>query len=205
MFDFLLDLIFPRLCIGCGQAGRFFCLKCRKTIRFYSGQINPQYFNYEGLDGVFALAHYDGIIRQTIKEIKYRGKFAICQELAEMIIQNYHQKFLFNYLVPVPLSNKRQKDRGFNQAEKLAGYLKFAPVLNCLERTHDTKPQFGLKLNERRENVKNAFALKQKLPAGNFCLVDDVATTGATLSECAKVLKKAGAPKVYAICVARGG
>lgn len=147
------------------------------------------------------MAHYDGIIRKAIREVKYRGKYAIFSEVAKMFPK---LNFNFDFLVPVPLSKQRLLKRGFNQSEKLAKYLKF-PVLNCLIRTRDTKPQFDLKISERRENVKNAFALKQKLPAGNFCLVDDVATTGATLSECAKVLKKSGAKKVYAICIARGG
>lgn len=94
--------------------------------------------------------------------------------------------------------------RGFNQAEKLAKYLKSAPVLDCLKRVRNTRPQFDLKREERLKNVENAFALKQKIPVADYCIVDDVATTGATLSQCAKVLKKAGASKVFAVCIARG-
>ncbi len=204
MFNFLLDLIFPRFCVGCNKFGKYFCQECLKKIRFYSNLISPDYHCPENLDGIFVLAHYDGIIRKAIKEVKYRGKYAILSELAEMFPKEFN--FNFNYLVPVPLSKKRLTDRGFNQAEKLAKYLKLAPILNCLKRTRDTKPQFDLKMFERRENVKNAFIHNSRFIIHNskVCLVDDVATTGSTLSECAKVLKSAGASKVYAICVARG-
>ncbi len=179
--------------------GKYFCSDCVKSIRFYSNAISPNYHCPENLDGIFVLAHYDGIIRQAIKQVKYRGQYAIFKELAPLI----KPSFQFDYLVPVPLFSSRYQKRGFNQSEKLAKYLDF-PVFNCLKRTRDTKPQFDLKREDRLKNVQNAFALKQKLPAGNFCLIDDVATTGATLSECAKVLKKAGASKIYAICIARG-
>lgn len=151
------------------------------------------------------MAHYDGIIRKAIKDIKYRGKFAILQELVHMFPEDF--SFNFDYLVPVPLFRHRFQERGFNQAEKLAKYLNLTSVLNCLIRTRDTKPQFDLKFHERQENVKNAFAViaHSSLIIGHSpCLVDDVATTGSTLSECAKVLKSAGAAKVYAICIARG-
>jgi competence protein ComFC len=200
VFDFLLDIIFPKFCVGCGKIGKYFCSECLKTIRFYSNNIDQKYHCPENLDGFFVLAHYDGIIRKAIREVKYRGKYAIFSEIAPLI----KPQFVCDFLVPVPLSKERLARRGFNQAEKLARYLKLAPVLDCLFRTRETKPQFDLSRKERLTNVKNAFALKRKLPAGNFCLVDDVATTGATLSECAKVLKKSGAKKVFAICIARG-
>ena len=200
MFDFLLDLVFPRFCVGCGKLGKFICQRCRRSVQFYD-----QSTSLPEIDDVFVLAHYNGVIRQAIKEIKYRGTYAITQELANLICQHFHQQFPIDYLVPVPLAPKRQAERGFNQAEKLAKYLKLAPVLNCLVRKRETKPQFDLKIGERKRNVHNAFITTgRRLPPGNYCLVDDVATTGATLSECAKALKKAGVKKVYAICAARG-
>lgn len=201
MLDFLLDIIFPRHCVGCQKLGKFFCDNCAKTIRFYDPAVHE---GIDQIDDVFILAHYDGVIREAIKEIKYQGIFAINLELAEMIRKNFRHKFNFDYLVPVPLSQKRLAQRGFNQAEKLAKYLGMAPVLNCLTRTRDTKPQFDLKFKERKENVRGAFTTRHLLPANCcVCLVDDVATTGATVSECARALRAAGAKAVFAICVAR--
>ena len=196
---------------------KYFCPQCQKTIRFYSPNISANYHCPENLDGIFVLAHYDGIIRKAIKEVKYRGKHAIFSEIAQMFPQKLN--FNFDYLVPVPLSKGRQTERGFNQAERLAQYLNEqlainneqynGKVVNLLERVRETRPQFDLKIKDRAENVKDAFAINSKFKNQNlkfnFCLIDDVATTGATINECAKVLKKAGASKVYAICIARGG
>ena len=204
VFDFLLDILFPRRCLGCGKIDRYLCPNCQKTVRFYSPLIAPNYPKTPYIDGLYVLAHYDGIIRRAVRDIKYRGRYAILTELASLILQKYHYKFCFDYLVPVPLSKERLKSRGFNQAEVLAKNLKLAPVLNCLTRIRDTRPQFDLKLTQRRQNVKDAFAISHKLRATSYCLVDDVCTTGSTLSECAKVLKTAGASKVYAVCIARG-
>lgn len=193
--------------MGCGKLGKFFCPNCYKTIRFYDPAV---YEAIDSVDDLFMLAHYDGVISAAIKEIKYQGVFAINLELAQMIRENFRDKFQFDFLVPVPLAPQRQADRGFNQAEKLAKYLKMAPVLDCLTRTRETKPQFDLNFKERKINVKDAFELKSKSDPSacsgiRICLIDDVATTGSTISECAKVLKHAGAKKVFAICVARGG
>lgn len=181
---------------------------------------------------MFVLAHYHKLIPKLIHEIKYQGAYAISSELAELIVSKYHHQFFIDYFVPVPLSKKREQDRGFNQAEKLAQGLVnslrvygtsrlpkndqkavddiLLTVVSALERVRETKPQFDLKYEERKNNVRGAFTLNQGLLTKNlngfsFCLVDDVATTGSTLFECAKVLKKSGAEKVWAMTIARGG
>ncbi len=244
LFEFLLDVIFPRQCLGCGKFGKYFCDQCQKDkIDYFPNQVcpyceksspygypHPRCAKPQGIDGLFVLAHYRGIIPQAIHEIKYNGAYAITSELAQLILQKYHGHFQFNYLVPVPLSKKRERDRGFNQAEKLANSLakslrstdyRLSPskkavdrsqlaVVKVLERIKETRPQFDLKYKDRQKNMIGAFALNHELITKNlsgvsFCLVDDVATTGATLFECAKVLKIAGAEKVYGITIARGG
>lgn len=208
--------------------GQFFCGSCRDKIEFFDVQVcpycerpnlygltHPRCAKKDGLDGMFVLAHYRGPIREAIRQIKYTGAYTINKELAKMIVAKYHAKFSFDYLTPVPLANKRENERGFNQAEKLARELGNVLCIKyygkLLVRIRETKPQFDLKQEDRLKNVQKAFALS---PAHNtypiihntfVCLVDDVATTGATIFECAKVLKSAGAAKVYAICVARGG
>lgn len=226
--NFLLDLIFPKSCVGCRKYGKYFCDRCFSKIEFFETQVCPycerqspyglthfRCLKKYGLDGMFVLAHYRGPIRQALKKIKYRGTHDISRELAEIVAKNYHGKFEFDSFIPIPLSKERELKRGFNQAEKLAVSLSKTslslrkPVLNILRRTRETKPQFDLKYNERQENVKGAFTLnsnfKFQISNSSACLVDDVATTGSTIFECAKVLKKAGASKVWAICVARGG
>lgn len=237
MWDFFLDLAFPRQCLGCGKWGKYLCASCAKDeIEYFADQVcpycellspygftHPRCEKQYGLDGLFVLAHYHQLIPKITHEVKYQGYFAILPEVAELIAQHYHHKFNFQYFVPVPLSKKRERERGFNQAEKLALSLQSTvyplqqaqirnnkSVVKLLIRTRDTRPQFDLKMDERKNNVKDAFALNPNLLAINlkpysFCLIDDVATTGATLFECAKVLKKSGAKNVYAITIARGG
>lgn len=239
MWDLLLDLIFPRQCLGCGKWGKYICPDCSASkIEYFDNQVCPYCeksspYGYthsrcvksNGLDGLFVLSHYHGLIPKAIHEIKYQGYFAILSELAEFITQKYHRQYNFKYFVPIPLSKNRERARGFNQAEKLANELVKIPfrhsgqspespisikVVNLLERTRDTRPQFELKYEDRQHNMKDAFSLNHELITKNlsglsFCLVDDVATTGSTLFECAKVLKHAGSEKVYGITIARGG
>ena len=119
-------------------------------------------------------------------------------------------------IIPVPLFHLRERERGYNQAQLLAAGLKHSldrtPAgkkvkidRGLLVRKRATLPQAGLKLQARKENVRNAFGVvKPGLVAGRqFILVDDVMTTGATLSACAAVLKKQGAARVYALAMAR--
>lgn len=224
VWNFLLDILFPRTCFGCGKWGSYVCPNCASSkIAYFTTQVcpycerpslhgltHPGCEESQYLDGMFVLAHYKKLIPEIIHQIKYQGVYATSKEIANLILQNYDHSFHFDYFVPVPLSKKRELTRGFNQAEKLAKALRFKPVVNLLIRTKDTKPQFELSVTERKKNVKNVFALNPNLLTHSlsnlsFCLIDDVATTGSTLFECAKVLKNSGAKKVYAICIARGG
>jgi ComF family protein len=246
--NWLWDVLFPSFCISCGKFGDYVCDDCIKLINFYNpqtcpycempsphGLTHPRCQKRNGLDGMFVLAHYDGLVRDIIHRIKYQGEFAILKDMSKIMIKNYHHKFKFDYFVPVPLSRKREDERGFNQAYKLAQEFKTvmlacpasvtqrdsgcAPrayqndelqVINLLTRTRNTKPQFDLSYRDRQKNVSDAFALSPSLTTqflGNFsfCLIDDVSTTGATIFECAKVLKRAGAMHVCALVLCRGG
>jgi ComF family protein len=114
--------------------------------------------------------------------------------------------------VPIPLHKAKLRKRGYNQAELLARGLgrKFGiRVVDCLERVKSTKTQVGFSQKERAENIKGAFAVKQRYQPSlkafeQIILIDDVLTSGATLKEAAKVLKKAGGGKVFALTLAHG-
>jgi len=137
--------------------------------------------------------------------------------LADLFYESIIQKEAFNkilskkpVLVPIPLFKTKIKKRGYNQAEVLADQLASKLELraeNLLERVKDTKSQVGLKQDERQENIKGAFEVtrdnKKEIRSRIFILVDDVLTTGSTLSEAARVLKKNGADKVWGITLAR--
>lgn len=227
MWDTILDLIFPPRCVSCGKLGHYFCQTCIEEISYFSPQLcpychkqSPFGFTHSncrkvyGLDGLFVLGHYIGPLKRLVKKVKYQGVWRGLPEIASIVASSYHYKFKFNYLTPVPLSKSRESSRGFNQATILAKSLQeklgeAVLLADILTRTRNTKPQFELKFSERKQNVLNAFALKENVAAGkilgeSFCLVDDVATTGSTLFECTRVLKRHSAAKVYAITIARG-
>jgi ComF family protein len=114
----------------------------------------------------------------------------------------------FDAIVPVPLHPARQRERGFNQAALLAEFVKTrlaVPVRPVLERLRYTTTQTAFDRSERMENLRNAFRLRKKADVRELrvLLVDDILTTGATLSECARVLKEAGATSIHAATAAR--
>lgn len=157
---------------------------------------------------------YDGAPRRAIHRLKYNGKSALAARLAPSLARTVRsdetlQSIAFDYVAAVPLHPRRERKRGFNQSELLARCLAReldVPFERMLCRTRATPPQVGLGLKERAQNVRDAFALAPRVsvPAGaQVLLVDDVFTTGATLRECAVVLKRAGARTVCAVTLVR--
>ena len=110
-------------------------------------------------------------------------------------------------LIPIPLSDKKKKKRGFNQSEEIAKIIsevtKIETDFNCIIKVKDNKSQTELTRKERIENVKNTFKIIKNIKNKNILLLDDVYTTGSTMEECAKTLKSAGANKVWGITIAR--
>ncbi len=113
-------------------------------------------------------------------------------------------------VIPVPLYKYRLRQREFNQSALLAKYTAKNTVtsllVNCLVKVKDTMPQVGLSSRERRRNIRNAFGIEKKelIKGKDILLVDDVITTGATVRECSRTLKKAGAGDIYVIALAHG-
>lgn len=143
-------------------------------------------------------------------KFRRQRRYSLC---LQWLVQTYSKRELFlssDCVIPVPLHAQRFKERGYNQTECifkeifLAGKIPWMPEL--LERTHDTIPQWELKSLERKKNIKGAFVVKwpELVKNKNIIVVDDIFTTGITLDECAKVLKKAGAISVRALVVASG-
>ena len=159
-----------------------------------------------------AAARYDGVVREALHALKFRGRRALAAPLGELLIEVATAGAPAgapDLLVPVPLHPRRERERGFNQATLLArrvGRSWGCPVReDVLVRTVATRSQTELDAAARRANVRNVFqARRPALVAGRrVILVDDVLTTGATLSECARCLRAAGAVTVGALTVAR--
>lgn len=163
------------------------------------------------LSGIFIASRYDaGPTKEIIHHLKYSG----FTELAELLGEILCEKLVNNSIprncvvVPVPLHQKKEFERGFNQAELMARYVSKKldiPGGIALMRLRNTRTQVGLNREERIKNCAEAFScVDPELILGkNILLVDDVTTTGTTLSECAKVLRNAGAKRVYGLVVAR--
>jgi ComF family protein len=153
---------------------------------------------------------YDAELRQLIVLLKYNGVRPLARPLGQwlaILLHEHPELADVDALVPVPLHPRRQRARGYNQAELLATelcrWVQLPVERSCLRRVKDTPSQTGLTPAQRAENVRGAFACGAKLDSARILLLDDVCTTGATLNACARVLKRAGATRVTAATVAR--
>lgn len=162
-----------------------------------------------------SIGSYEPTLRQAIHLFKYEGKIVMAKHFAELIKDAAPKLFElsdYNYLIPVPLHKSRYAERGFNQSEFLARELENLfdiPIhLDNLVRVKNTEPQFSLTTHEEKvANVQNAFEVREpeKIEWKNILLVDDIFTTGATVSEIAKTLLNAGANRVDVFTLARAG
>ncbi|MEE9200983.1 MAG: ComF family protein [Candidatus Brocadiales bacterium] len=192
----------PRCGMGLGDyalASREGCTECRtKNFRF---------------DAAFSAVYYEDTVKELIHQFKYKRQEFLAEPLSEILIRYAKKTGLsqldINLVVAVPLHRRKCAERGFNQAERLGRKIgRFLDTDICtgdLKRTRNTASQTSLPYYRREENVRGAFWAKR--PAvfqdKNILLVDDVFTSGLTASECAGILKKAGARKVYVLTVAK--
>ena len=188
------------------------CPACRRASRY--GLRHKYCHMAYGLDGLTCLWSYEGIAKKIIKKAKYKFFYDTLGELINLPDGEeyfYLRKFLESgsVVVPVPLHEKRYRERGFNQADVIgqafAARHKLAFDGHLLLRTRDTGHQAGRSRAERLLALENSIKIanwKLKIPQA-VLLVDDVWTTGATMSECCRVLKTAGVKKVWGMVLAR--
>jgi len=231
----LLDMVFPRICSGCGKPvggeSLHICWECLAAlwpIQFpycsicgnpVAGQIRHDYVcalctpRKRAFDRARSAFHYDGQMAGIIQGFKYGHSTFLDRDLARLLavcVENNYRLSDVDAVTFVPLHHRKERERGYNQARLLAGGLATAlrkPLLiRCLVRCRPTASQTALSAVERRKNVRGAFcAVNGKWIDGRrLLLVDDVMTTGATVDECARVLKTAGAAEVRVVTVARG-
>jgi len=207
------------ICKSCVDSISFithpFCSRCGKPFLTQSDRdhlcgnclTHGSYFTI-----VRALGTYEGSLRKIIHLLKYKQKFAIEKILTLLldVYQNIDINFCsYDFFVPVPLHRSRLRQRGFNQAVVLGNVLrrKYNMPLQrlALQRTVATLPQVRLQGKERMKNVRNAFKIRDAalVQKKSILLLDDVYTTGATMNECARVLRDAGALRVDGFVVAR--
>ena len=218
-----LDFVFPPRCTGCGVDGTFLCEICIASLRravpprcgrcWRPGvvetciicQVEPPPF-----DGLRAACVYEGLARDLVHALKYRGMTALVPSIGALCTDALRaEDHGFDVVVPVPLHGARKRARGYNQAELLAKYvggqLEIPVESGGLERHRPTSQQArSSDAQERQRNVAGAFRGRPKLVEGrSVLLIDDVTTTGATLTACTEALKEAGAGTVWAFAYGR--
>jgi ComF family protein len=229
----LVSLLYPPVCTICGAntpVGEYLCDQCEGTaVRIVAPFCQKCTEPFEGaITSSFTCAncghraiHFDaavaayrsrGLVREIIHSFKYNRQIYLRRLIARWLCAALDDERLrdrrFDVIVPVPLHPTRQRERGFNQASLLAELLSpeiSVPSKLLLERTRYTTTQTALDRAERMENLHNAFRLRKTANVRDLhvLLIDDVLTTGSTLSECARVLKRAGAISVHAATAAR--
>jgi ComF family protein len=212
----ILDLLLPPSCAGCGLEGVALCPRCARPLQRRSTE--PPGIPV-GLDvplplGLVQLewcAAFTGPVRDAIHALKYRGERRLAEPLGAALADRWaHAGRGGDLLVPVPVHRSRLRERGFDQADDIArtcGRRLGLPVSGVLERRHRTVAQHSLGRVERARNLGGAFGVRegqQDQVVGRWIiLVDDVSTTGTTLTGCALALLDAGALAVSALTVAR--
>lgn len=219
--DALADLFYPRWCAGCeGRARDVLCRACCEALPMLGEPVcercgaptafsTPVCEGCKGVDYHFDAARsalrYDGVGKALVRALKYRGDRAPVRRVMAPLMAGAAAGGGYSAVVPVPLHPSRLRRRGFNQADLIAralGGRLGVPVSYKLEVVQRTRDQVHLSGVERRENVRGAFRPRGSL-LGRVLLVDDVFTTGATSSACARALKEAGAAEVHALTLCR--
>lgn len=223
LFKSFIDFIFPLKCAACNYySDKTICQKCLDKLPFikkpicqrcgkptlYEVRICNQCRQRNFIFQNRSFGHYKGNLKEIIIKYKFCHYSKLSQSLADLIIDCLPQEFLeASYITYVPMTRYKEKIRGYNQSKLLS--IRIAKILgknvSCLiNKDIKTHSQSLLKVDQRLTNLKGVFspAVKNKL-SGSVLIVDDIMTTGTTLQECAKVLKKIGFTKIYTATVAR--
>jgi ComF family protein len=219
----VLDWLFPPVCGGCGSPGTRWCPDCQKKVQVISApiceacglpQMGPGLCERcQQKPPAFKLlrswAVFEDPVQGALHRLKYRRDVGMGEALSHQMSAFVRQlAWPVDTLIPIPLGKKRLQERGYNQVAMVAIPLSIQLRLDyhpsALVRARETRSQVGLSANERQENVKDAFfAEGVKVNGRSILLMDDVSTTGATLSSAAEALYASGAREVFALTVAR--
>lgn len=218
----LLDLVLPEYCVVCKREGSYLCPDCESDLpplqRPYcflcAGPRVPQLCDScrrsaPAFDSVRAPYEFRGSARRIVHDLKYRNVRIAVPYIARLLAAYLERNpYPVDALCPVPLHPRRERSRGFNQSELIARELSNItdiPVdATALRRTRNTPPQVSMESPaERQQNIAEAFECSTDVDTRRYILIDDVVTTGSTMSDCAQALKDAGALNVWGIAFAR--
>ena len=218
----VIDLVFPIHCAGCGREGSIICRQCgdglARLVQPYcrvcadpgvSGLCRWCSQFPRGFDSLRSPFRFEGPLRDALFRLKYKGEHASAGPLANLMVGYLDRNPVpVEALVPTPLHPRRLRSRGYNQSMLLAheiGKRLNLPVReDLLIRISNPRPQVETQSQqERRSNVAGNFQCQGDAAGMSLLLIDDVATTGSTMSECALALKSVGAGRVHAFTLAR--
>ena len=218
----LIDVLLPPTCAACGREGRYICETCKSSLpplkkphcRLCASPGTSLTCSWchampPAFDGVRAPYLMEGTAREIVYGLKYRNLRASAPELGRLMGAHLAlEPVPADVLVPVPLHPRRERERGYNQSGLLArevskqSGIPMEPQL--LRRIRNTRPQVSVEDHEeRRRNMEGAFECAPEIGSLKVLLIDDVVTTGATMSACAGPLKAAGAASVWGLALAR--
>jgi ComF family protein len=217
-FDFFL----PRFCVSCSTklnpSEDSFCTDCLNKIQRASSERIKREFDRKFKDDkiisdFFSLFVFekDRELQHGIHALKYNSRFKVGIFLGKLLgkeIQELNRIWKIDFIIPIPLHHLKKAERGYNQSYYIAKGLN--KIVNCalkenvVKRVKYTETQTAMNLLERKENISNAFKIhkKDRIKGKNILLIDDVITTGATITECGMMLKEFGANKIYAASIA---
>lgn len=215
MLNRVIDLIYPQVCGICGKIDKnSLCNKCNINLKKEAVLGVDDYRNNKEkfFDEHLYIFVYSGIIRNTILNYKFNNKSYIYKTITKFLLKN--EKFVeiiksYDIIIPVPLSKKRMKERGYNQSELIAKEI--SKTLNIalnkrgLIKKQNTVAQSTLNKEERQQNSKGAYSLRyqKKIQSKKVLIVDDIYTTGSTVNECSKIILKANPEKIGILTIAK--
>ena len=212
IFDYILNLIYPPKCVFCGTVidKSDICEECEKTLPYTKGDSIYQKFPF--VDKCISPLYYKDYVRRAVLRFKFAGCSCYSRRLGGIMsecAENNLDCGSIDMVSCIPLSRKRMHDRGYNQAELLAKEIskkvgvEYLPTLKKIR--HNTAQSTIKDSKQRAANVIGAYRVidAEEVKGKYILLVDDVVTTGSTVSECARILKKSGAKAVYCVTLAR--
>ena len=219
MRDFVANLFFGGTCFVCrGSSGELLCAACAAELPRLAGELCPRcalpspraaqcgrcLTEPPEYDATIAALAYDFPADALVQALKFRGELALAPFLGKLLRRAILEPPHVDWVIPVPLSSARLRERGYNQAVEIARHVRPEKLeLSLCVRERDAVPQMQLPWAERQRNVRGAFRCTRLLADATVAVVDDVMTTGATLDEMARTLKRAGAARVVNWVVAR--
>lgn len=213
MLSAVLDVLFPPRCVGCDavlvtQHPCPVCPDCVLGMQWINGPVGSPDIPLGLFDQLAACCTFSGPIIDALHRFKYERRTDLARPLGVLLAGACGSYHADSVIIPVPLSRRRLRERGYNQAQLLARQLRRThPMMiapHALRRQRDTRPQVGQERDARLANVRGAFVVHDRtiMRDRHVILLDDVMTTGATLTACAKALRHAGAASVSALVVA---